>query len=155
MSQPGQDPRHLTRGHFDHVVELTTRWADNDAFGHLNNAVYYALFDTAITGWLTSGLDAAVESLNARGVVVETGCRYFHELSFPTPVHAGVRIERVGRTSVTYATGLFAADSEPIAAFGHWVHVYVDKETRRPVPVPDNVRWLLDAALAPRSKRLT
>jgi acyl-CoA thioester hydrolase len=144
------DPRALTRAHFDHLVEVSTRWADNDAYGHLNNAVYYALFDTAITGWLAAGLGAPVGSLGAWGVVVETGCRYFRELAFPTPVHAAVRVERVGRTSVTYATGLFAADAEPLAALGHWVHVYVDRDTRRPVPVPDEVRRLLEAAVAAR-----
>jgi acyl-CoA thioester hydrolase len=132
------------------VVELSTRWADNDAYGHLNNAVYYALFDTAVTGWLQSGLGTAVGSLSAWGIVVETGCRYFRELAFPTPVHTALRVERVGRTSVTYALGLFAADAEPLAALGHWVHVYVDKDTRRPVTVPDEVRRLLDSAVATR-----
>lgn len=149
MIPPGDD-RALTRAHFDHVVELGTRWADNDTYGHLNNAVYYALFDTAITGWLATSLEVAVGSLGAWGVVVETGCRYFRELAFPTPVHAAVRVERVGHTSVTYATALFAAPAEPIAALGHWVHVYVDPDTRRPVPVPDRVRSLLETAVASR-----
>jgi acyl-CoA thioester hydrolase len=141
------DPRSLLRADFDHVVRLGTRWSDNDAYGHLNNSVYFQLFDTAITGWLNQGIGAMVTTLPARGVVVDTRCQYIRELAFPSDVHAALRVERLGRTSVTYSVALFPAGRNEISAFGHWVHVYVDPANGRPVPIPAVVRDMLQASV--------
>jgi acyl-CoA thioester hydrolase len=140
------DPRTLTRAHFDHVVSATTRWSDNDMYGHLNNAVYYELFDSAINGWLITGAGADVLSLPELGVVAESGCRFFHELEYPRRLEVGVRVERLGRSSITYGLGLFDAERDDLAALGHWVHVYIDRTSRSPVPIPAAVRELLERA---------
>jgi acyl-CoA thioester hydrolase len=140
------DPRTLTRAHFDHVVSATTRWSDNDMYGHLNNAVYYELFDSAINGWLITGAGADVLSLPELGVVAESGCRFFHELEYPRRLEVGVRVERLGRSSITYGLGLFDAERDDLAALGHWVHVYIDRTSRSPVPIPAAVRKLLERA---------
>src|SRR5690242_12850231 len=141
-----EDPRALTRAHFDHLVPATTRWSDNDMYGHLNNAVYYELFDSAINGWLITGAGIDVMALPELGVVAESGCRYFRELEYPRPLDVGVRVERLGRSSVTYALGLFDAEADELAALGHWVHVYIDRTTRTTVPIPPSVRELLGRA---------
>jgi acyl-CoA thioester hydrolase len=145
-----RDPRTLTREHFDHVVPATTRWSDNDMYGHLNNAVYYELFDSVINEWLITGDVADAIDGPELGVVAESGCRFFAELAYPGGVDVGVRVERLGRSSITYALGLFAADRDEIAALGHWVHVYIDRASRRTVPIPDGVREFLAAAEAAR-----
>jgi acyl-CoA thioester hydrolase len=142
--------RALTRGHFDHVVRATTRWSDNDMYGHLNNAVYYELFDSAINGWLITGAGVDVMALPELGVVAESGCRFFRELEYPHALDVGVRVERLGRSSITYALGLFAADAEEVAALGHWVHVYIDRTSRSSVPIPVAVRELLERAVEDR-----
>ncbi|MGV0849283.1 acyl-CoA thioesterase [Mycolicibacterium phlei] len=124
---------------------VTTRWTDNDMFGHLNNAVYYGLFDTAINAWIDTTL--GIDPLTAPwlGVVAESGCRYLAELRFPDPLTVGLAVARLGTSSVTYRLGLWAAGG-PVAAVGHWVHVYVDRDTRRPVPIPEPIRDLLSQA---------
>jgi acyl-CoA thioester hydrolase len=141
-----RDPRTLTRAHFDYLVPATTRWSDNDMYGHLNNAVYYELFDSAINGWLITGGVADALTGPQLGVVAESGCRFFSELAYPGGVDVGVRVERLGRSSITYALGLFAAGRDEIAALGHWVHVYIDRESRMAVPIPARVREFLAAA---------
>ena len=141
-----QDPRALTRAHFDHVVSATTRWSDNDMYGHLNNAVYYELFDSAINGWLITGAGIDVMALPELGVVAESGCRYFRELEYPLLLDVGVRVERLGGSSITYALGLFDAEAAELAALGHWVHVYIDRTSRSTVPIPAAVRELLGRA---------
>jgi len=116
--------------------EITTRWMDNDAYGHVNNVVYYSFFDTAVNGLL---VDAGVLDLHAGaviGLVVETQCNFFAPVAFPQRVTAGVRVGRLGRSSVRYEIGLFADDEPECAAAGHFVHVYVDRATRRPVDLP-------------------
>jgi acyl-CoA thioester hydrolase len=127
---------------------VLTRWADNDMFGHLNNAVYYQLFDTAINGWIQTNVTLDPVTSQAQGIVAESGCRYFSELHFPDPLVVGVSVTRLGNSSVTYRLGVFGASEEPqpVAAVGHWVHVYVDKTTRRPTPIPDDIRALLSTA---------
>jgi acyl-CoA thioester hydrolase len=122
---------------------ITTRWMDNDAYGHVNNVVYYAWFDTTVNAYL---IEHGVLDPNAGdvvGVVVETLCRYHDSVSFPEPVEAGLRVERIGTSSVRYEIGIFKVGAELASADGHFVHVYVDRETRRPVPVPDAVRAVL------------
>ena len=124
---------------------VSTRWTDNDMFGHLNNAVYYALFDTAINGWINT--NCAIDPLTVPwlGVVAESGCRYLAELRFPEPLFVGVAVTRLGNSSVTYRLGVWQED-RPVAAVGHWVHVYVDRAARRPVPIPEAIRSLLATA---------
>ena len=124
---------------------ITTRWADNDVYGHVNNVVYYSFFDTAVNGLL---IDAGVLDVHAGaviGLVVETQCNYFAPIAFPQAVDAGVRVAQLGRSSVRYEIGLFAGDATECAAAGHFVHVYVDRETRRPVPLPEPLRAVLQS----------
>src|SRR5689334_383187 len=144
------DDRALTRNHFDHVSRVTTRWSDNDMYGHLNNAVYYELFDSAINAWLIIAGDADALGSPELGVVAESGCRFFRELEYPRPLDVGVRVERLGRSSITYALGLFDAEASEVAAVGHWVHVYIDRDTRAAVPIPGVVREVLEQAVAQR-----
>ena len=143
-------PETLTRAHFDHVTSVTTRWSDNDMYGHLNNAVYYELFDSAINAWLITGGVADSMEGPELGVVAESGCRFFAELAYPGGLDVGVRVERLGRSSITYTLGLFAADRAEIAALGHWVHVYIDRDSRATVPMPVAVRHLLDQTVQAR-----
>ena len=145
------DPRALTRAHFDRVVRVTTRWSDNDMYGHLNNAVYYELFDSVINGWLIAGAGVDVMALPELGVVAESGCRFFRELEYPNPLDVGVRVERLGRSSITYALGLFDAEAVELAALGHWVHVYIDRTSRATVPIPAAIRDVLVRAEQARS----
>jgi acyl-CoA thioester hydrolase len=142
-------PDGLTSRDFPVLWPVLTRWADNDMFGHLNNAVYYQLFDTAINGWINTNVDVDPVTMAAQGVVAESGCRYFSELHFPQRLVVGVAVTRLGNSSVTYRLGIFRADEQPaadIAALGHWVHVYIDRTSRRPVPIPDPIRSLLSTA---------
>jgi len=138
----------LTSADFPVHWQVTTRWTDNDMFGHLNNAVYYAMFDTAINGWINTTCDIDPLTVPWLGVVAESGCRYFAELRFPTALSVGVAVTRLGNSSVTYRLGLWADGEagEPTAAVGHWVHVYVDRVGRRPVQIPEVIRSLLEKA---------
>lgn len=127
---------------------LQTRWADNDHYGHVNNVVYYEFFDTAVNGWLIEASGCDIRTLPAIGVVAETSCRFLRELTFPDPVVVGLRLERRGTSSVVYELAIFRAVNgaaiEPACATGRFVHVYVDKVTRRPVPVPGPIARALD-----------
>jgi acyl-CoA thioester hydrolase len=123
--------------------QISTRWADNDVYGHVNNVVYYSYFDTAVNGWLMDATGTDIRLLPAIGVVAETSCRFLSALSFPDLVVAGLRLRRLGTSSVTYEVGLFRGDDEAPAGLGSFVHVYVDSATRRPVPVPELIRGAL------------
>jgi acyl-CoA thioester hydrolase len=136
----------LSRKDFPHRLPITTRWSDNDAYGHLNNVVYYSYFDTVVNQYLISRGVLDIERGDVIGVVAETGCRYFASAAFPEPLEAGLRVARLGNTSVRYEIGLFRAgvdDLDRAVAQGHFVHVYVDRETRRPVPLPLGLREVL------------
>ena len=123
--------------------KIPTRWMDDDIYGHVNNVVYYSYFDTAVNGNLIRATGQDIRSQDAIGIVVESGCTFHRELSFPQVIEAGLLVEKIGNSSVTYRVGLFIEeDSEP-AASGHFVHVYVDHENRRPVRVPENIRQAL------------
>jgi acyl-CoA thioester hydrolase len=128
----------------DYLVwrRATTRWADDDAYGHMNNATYYELFDTAVNAHLFEATGVNVRGLPAIGVVAETSCRYFREIGFPEPVDIGLVAERVGTSSVIYRIGLFQGDGDEAAAEGRFVHVYVDNtDPARPVtPIPEEIR---------------
>lgn len=126
---------------------VTTRWSDNDMYGHLNNAVYYELFDTAINSWLAQHASDGFERSVVIGVVAESACRFHADLSFPGVVTVGFRISRLGRSSVTYELGCFegvdpAADAMASAS-GRWVHVYVGRDSKRPTPVPAPLRAVM------------
>jgi acyl-CoA thioester hydrolase len=124
---------------------ITTRWSDNDAYGHVNNAVYYQWFDTAVNAWLIGAGLLDVTAGDPIGLVVETRCRYARSLSYPEPVEIGLALERLGTSSVTYRLGAFAAGETEAAAAGSFTHVYVDRATRRPVPLPPGWRTALEA----------
>lgn len=148
MSQQRGDGPVPTPADFPVRWPVTTRWTDNDMFGHLNNAVYYGLFDTAINGWLARAGGADPMTDEALPLVAESGCRYLAELAYPDDLVVGVAVARLGRSSITYRLGLYAAtaaDDAPVAAVGHWVHVYVDRASRRATPVPAGVRALHEA----------
>ncbi len=150
MSSMPPAPDGLTSADFPVLWPVLTRWADNDMFGHLNNAVYYQLFDTAINAWIATEAGVDPLTIPELGIVAESGCRYFAELAFPERLAVGLAVTRLGRSSVTYRLGLFkeiGQEPRPVAALGHWVHVYVDRDTRRPVPIPDAIRSLLSTAL--------
>ncbi len=123
---------------------LPTRWADNDVYGHMNNVVHYSLFDTAINGWLMEAGLLDFKTGSTVGLVVETGCQYFAEMAFPDTVIAGIGVERIGTSSVTYRIGLFRNEETTASAQGRFTHVYVDRESRRPKPLDDVWRALLE-----------
>jgi acyl-CoA thioester hydrolase len=137
------------RGDFPVLRQITTRWADNDVYGHVNNVVYYAYFDTAVNGWLIDATGVDIRGLAAIGVVAETSCRFLAPLSFPDPVTAGVAVERLGRTSIVYRIGLFRGEDDAPAALGRFVHVYVDAATRAPVEIPEEIRTAVSTTFAP------
>ncbi|WP_119309274.1 acyl-CoA thioesterase [Cohaesibacter haloalkalitolerans] len=127
---------------------VPTRWNDNDSFGHLNNAVHYSLFDSAIANWLmqNASLDAASDGQIC--VVVENGCTYFEELSFPDVITVGLRITSIGTSSVRYEIGLFRNEKQTASARGHFVHVYVNAASRTPEPIGDTLRNLFKSISA-------
>lgn len=139
MSREPAKPRSAYRA----FRPIPTRWADNDVYGHVNNVVYYSWFDTAVNAELVERGLLDIEGGAMIGLVVETSCRYFAPLAFPQTLEAGVRVARLGTSSVRYEVGIFAEGSDEAAAEGHFIHVYVDRNTRRPVPLPDNWREVL------------
>lgn len=141
MSRPTPN----TRDAYAHHLIIPTRWGDNDVYGHVNNVVYYAYFDTVVNQYLIDAGVLRIGESETIGLVVETGCSYFSPISFPDPVTAGLRVTKVGSSSVRYEIGLFRGDDTTAAAQGHFVHVYVDEATRKPTPIPQSLR----DALAP------
>ena len=123
---------------------ITTRWMDNDVYGHVNNVVYYSWFDTAVNATLIEQGVLDIQSGQTIGLVIETQCNYFAPLAFPQTIEAGMRVARLGTSSVRYEVGLFAQGDPLTAAKGHFVHVYVDRETRRPVPLPAPLKQFLE-----------
>jgi acyl-CoA thioester hydrolase len=125
-------------------MTIASRWADNDAYGHVNNTVYYQWFDTAVNAWLVEAGLLDIARGDPIGLVVETGCSYFAPLSFPGDVDVGIAVERLGTSSVCYRIGVFGAGSEEPSAEGNFTHVYVSRESRRPVPLPAPSRAKLE-----------
>ena len=147
---PDQPVPPETRTRFPFFVPIATRWMDNDVYGHVNNVVYYSYFDTVINRYLIAegGLDIARGGVI--GLCVESRCRYRKPLAFPDDVDAGLRVAKLGRSSVTYEIGIFARGDDGAAAEGSFVHVFVDREARRPTPIPEPLRTALAAiAVAP------
>ena len=141
MSRPG------LRGRERYRIwrEIGTRWADNDGYGHVNNTIYYQWFDTAVNAWLIEAGLLDIARGDPIGLVVETGCRFARPLSFPAPVEIGLAVDRVGGSSVRYRLGVFAKGEAEAAAEGHFVHVYVGREDRRPAALPGSWRAVLQA----------
>jgi acyl-CoA thioester hydrolase len=135
------------RDGYRHFLEIPTRWMDNDVYGHVNNVVYYSYFDTVVNGYLISSDALDIEKSSVIGLVVETQCRYFKPITFPDAVRAGLRVARLGNSSVRYEVGIFRNDEETAAAQGHFVHVYVDREERRPTTLPPEMREALEKIL--------
>jgi acyl-CoA thioester hydrolase len=131
----------MTRDEFPHVLQLQTRWADNDVYGHVNNVVFYAYFDTVINRYLIEegGLDIQLD--HAIGVCVESQCTYKKSIAFPEVIHAGLRVTKLGKTSVSYEIGIFR--EQDLCALGSFVHVFVERVTRRPTPIPPAIREAL------------
>lgn len=138
-------PEPESRAAYRHFTSLTTRWMDNDAYGHLNNVVYYSLFDTAVNQYLIEAGALDIQHSPVIGLVVETHCNFFSAIEFPQAVEAGLRVAHRGSSSVRYEIGLFAAGQPLSAARGHFVHVYVDRATRRPAALPPVLSQALDA----------
>ena len=133
------------RSDYRWFTEISTRWADNDVYGHINNVVYYAFFDTAVNQFLIHRKVLDIHHGLQIGLVIETGCNYFLPLAFPQPIKAGIRVTKLGTSSVRYEVALFADGSEHAAAQGHFVHVYVNKMTRRPEPLNSSLRDCLQS----------
>ncbi|WP_417449675.1 acyl-CoA thioesterase [Kordiimonas sp.] len=129
---------------YGHVSAIQTRWMDNDVYGHVNNVVYYSFFDTVVNRFLIEGDVLDIHGGETIGLVVETSCRYFAPLEFPQTIQAGIAVSHIGRSSVRYEIGLFTEGSKAPAAEGYFVHVYVDKETRRPTSLPERLKALLE-----------
>ena len=145
-ARPQPEPRAAYRA----FRTITTRWMDNDQYGHVNNVVYYSWFDTAVNAHLIEQgvLDTAKSEVI--GLVVETQCQYFESLAFPQAIEAGIRVAHMGSSSVRYEVGLFAEGAPTTAAKGHFVHVYVDRATQRPVPLPANLKQVLEQLQCPK-----
>ena len=142
-------PPRPTRADYVAWRQVTTRWRDDDAYGHLNNATYYEMFDTAVNAHLYDATGLDVRAQPSIGIVAETSCRYFRELGFPAPIDTGLVVERLGTSSVVYRIGLFQGDGDEAAAEGRFVHVYVDntRADRPVVPVPAEIRAAVEPLL--------
>ncbi|MGZ3235871.1 MAG: acyl-CoA thioesterase [Burkholderiaceae bacterium] len=136
------------RSEYQHFCDITTRWMDNDVYGHVNNVVYYSWFDTAVNEFLVKKGVLDIEKSPVIGLVIETHCNYFSPLAFPDRIKAGIVVAQLGNSSVCYEVGIFREDEMAAAAQGHFVHVYVDRNTRRPSPIPEEMRRLLQSIQA-------
>ena len=141
--KPQPEPRSAYRA----FRTIGTRWMDNDAYGHVNNVVYYSWFDTVVNAHLIENGALDIHKGSVIGLVIETQCNYFAPVEFPQNVEAGLRVAHIGRSSVRYEVGLFAEGAAATCAKGHFVHVYVDRETRRPAPLPDPLKSILERLL--------
>lgn len=139
-----------SRAQFPHVLTIQTRWSDNDVYGHVNNVVFYSWFDTVINRWLIGAGDLDPAKSDVIGLCVESQCRYLAPASYPEDVDAGLSVRKIGRSSVQYDLGIFrsvAGATDELLAFGHFVHVFVDRVARRPTPIPAALRAALERLL--------
>lgn len=149
------DPTHTPTNHseprarsaYPHFLTVPTRWMDNDIYGHVNNVVYYSYFDTVINRYLISEGELDIAFGDVIGVVAESHCRYFRGIAFPTDIDAGLSVGKLGRSSVRYEIGLFAQGENIVSAEGYFVHVFVDRKSRRPVAIPAKLRHALERLL--------
>jgi acyl-CoA thioester hydrolase len=135
------------RTDFKVLRPMQTRWMDNDHYGHVNNVAYYSYFDSAVNGFLMDATASDTRTLAAIGIVAETSCKYFREISFPDLLHIGLRLQKLGNSSVVYELGVFRGDDNEPSALGRFVHVYVDEKTRRPISIPASIRNALQQLL--------
>lgn len=133
------------RSDYKHFHAITTRWMDNDAYGHVNNVVYYSWFDTVVNQFLIANGALDIERSPVIGLVIETQCNYFASAAFPDHITAGLRVAKLGNSSVRYEVGIFRNDDETASAQGHFIHVYVDREKRKPTAIPEKMRMLLQS----------
>jgi acyl-CoA thioester hydrolase len=140
------------RGEYVHFLAIPTRWMDNDLYGHVNNVVYYSYFDTVINEYLIRAGKLDIHNDPVIGIAVETQCRFHASLAFPEVIAAGLRVSKLGNSSVRYEIGLFQEGSDAPAATGHFVHVFVERATQRPVPIPQGIRAALAALCLPGSR---
>jgi acyl-CoA thioester hydrolase len=132
------------RSDFKVLRPMQTRWMDNDHYGHVNNVAYYSYFDSAVNGYLMDATRTDTRELPAIGIVAETSCKFLKEISFPDALHIGLRLEKLGNSSVIYQLAVFRGDDTDPSALGRFVHVYVDEESRRPIPIPALIRTALE-----------
>jgi acyl-CoA thioester hydrolase len=145
MTTPASRPQPEPRSAFHAFRRIDTRWMDNDVYGHVNNVVYYSWFDTAVNAYLIEQGALDIHHSETIGLVIETQCNYFSPVAFPQVIEAGIRVARLGSSSVRYEVGLFVQGESLTAARGHFVHVYVDRQTRRPVQVlPEKLKSVLE-----------
>lgn len=144
MNDAPAEQRKETRGRFRRFVAISTRWADNDVYGHVNNVTYYSYFDTAVNQNLVERGALDVTRSSEIGVVVETMCRFFKPIAFPDALEVGLRVARLGRSSIRYEIGIFRRGDDEAAAAGHFVHVYVRRSDFQVVPVPESVRQAVE-----------
>jgi acyl-CoA thioester hydrolase len=137
--------RDAGREQFLHFQPIPTRWMDNDIYGHVNNVVYYSYFDTAVNQFLIERGVLDIHQGEVVGFVVDSGCSYFSPIAFPDVVHAGIRVSKLGSSSVRYEIALYRNDDPLPCAAGHFVHVYVERSSNRTVPIPANVRTVLES----------
>lgn len=140
-------PTAPTRVDFRHFRRLDTRWMDNDVYGHVNNVTYYSYFDTAVNAYLIERGVLDIHGGGTIGLVVETGCRYFASVAFPDTLEAGIKVAHLGNSSVRYEVGIFREGADSAAAAGHFIHVYVDRDSRRPASLPADLRGVLEGLL--------
>ena len=143
MEKPTPEPRNR----YHHFLTIPTRWMDNDVYGHVNNVIYYSYFDTVVNGYLIDQGVLDIEESSIIGLVVETQCRFFKPITFPDTVHAGLRVARLGDRSVSYEIGLYRNEEDSAAAQGYFVHVYVERTTRRATALPPEMRKALERIL--------
>ena len=139
MNRPAPENRNAYR----HFQSIPTRWMDNDVYGHVNNVVYYSYFDTVVNQYLIEQHVLNIEASKVIGLVVETQCQYFASITFPDVVHAGLRVAKLGNSSVRYEIGLFRNEEQTASSQGYFVHVYVDRATRRAISLPADMRAAL------------
>lgn len=134
----------VQRQDFKVLRPMQTRWIDNDHYGHVNNVAYYSYFDSAVNGYLMDATSSDTRELSAIGIVAETSCRFLKEISFPDLLHIGLRLAKLGNSSVVYELAVFRGNDTEPSAVGRFVHVYVDEKNRRPVPIPPVIRAALE-----------
>src|SRR3569623_878241 len=142
-------PTPLPLAAFPYVTDITTRWMDNDVYGHINNVTYYSFFDTVVANWLIESGVLDIATSPVVGLVVDTQCSYFAAIAFPDKVRAGLRVAHVGTSSVRYEIGIFRNDDTTAAAQGHFVHVYVDRKSNKPAPLSEKHKKALEGLRRP------
>lgn len=137
-----KNPSHISE--YNYFCQLSTRWNDNDIYGHMNNIIYYSLFDTAVNKWLIKNKLIDIKNGQNIGLIVQSGCNYFSSFEYPENINAGIRVTKIGKTSVRYEVGLFKEKEELSSADGFFIHVYVDRKTNKPIALNYDFKNALD-----------